>query len=385
MIFGRFRKLWLPLITFLLAGILAGCGLQINPSSLNTSYIRMPFDRSNISFDDLTYDSRLGRVIVPAAETGTLALIDPQTKAISLVSGFSQQKNSATPVVGTTSAATVRGMIFALDRNAKKIMLLEQEGKKFVPVADLKGVPDYIRFVAATNELWVTERAQEQIETFKLSEGSAPTLGQSGVIAVPNGPEALVIDRNRGLAFTNQPKVGTTAVIQVQTRNVIFNWGNGCSKARGMAIDEERGILFVACNEGKVVMMDILHNGNQIASQTYGGGLDFVAYNPKLGHIYLPSANSAVLAVFAVVETPPSTPIVRVTPTPTSFIGSEDNSASVATPGPKLSLVRLGTADTAVKARCVTFDDFNNIWVCDPVQGQLLMIHDSFPPSNGGS
>src|SRR5512133_180655 len=291
---GRFKKLWLPLTAFLLACALAGCGMQINPSSLNTSYIRMPFDRTNITFDDITYDARLGRVIVPAGETGTLALVDPQTKAVSLVPGFSAQTNSTTPVVGTTSAVTARGMIFALDRSAKKIMLLDPEAKKPVAVADLQGVPDYIRFVAASNELWVTERAQEQIETFKLSQDNPPKLDQPQVISVPNGPEALVIDRTRGLAFTNQPKVGTTAVIQVQTHNVIFNWGNGCSKARGMAIDEERGILFVACSEGKVVMMDILHNGDQIASQTYGGGLDFVAYNPKLGHLYLPSASSAI-------------------------------------------------------------------------------------------
>ena len=158
----------------------------------------------------------------------------------------------------------------------------------------LQAAPGYIRYVSATSELWVTEKDLNQIEIFSVSEDNPPTLQSTGNISVPNGPEALIIDDQRGLAFTNRPNQSLTDVIQVMTHTVIAHWGNGCSSARGMAVDENEGYLFVACEEGKLVVMDINNDGYQITSQNYGGELDFVAYNPNLHHVYLPSSASGI-------------------------------------------------------------------------------------------
>jgi hypothetical protein len=378
----RFSKVQFIAALLLIGMVLSGCDLRLNPSSLPVSVVNLPFDQSNISFDDISFDARMERVIVPAAETGMLALIDPVTQNIQLIQGFSKQTDPANPAIGTTSAVTARGMIFALDRTAKIIQVIDPGAGRIVSSAPLQDAPDYIRYVSATNELWVTERALQQIEVFPLDTQQPPNIGNPTVISVPNGPEALLIDRTRGLAFTNQPKIGTTAVIQVMTHHIIYEWGNGCSKARGMAIDEERGYLFVVCGEGKLVMMDINNNGLQITSQNYGGGLDFVAYNPTLKHVYLPSGNSAVVAIFQMIETPIPTPTPGLPqPTAISVVGSEDVLATPI-PGPKVSLVRVGTADTALKARCITTDNHNNIWICDPNHAQLFLIHDTFPPGS---
>ena len=50
-------------------------------------------------------------------------------------------------------------------------------------------------------------------------------------------------------------------------------------------------------------------------------------------------------------------------------------------PDLKTSLLLLGTADTELNAKCVTADEYNNIWVCDPNNGQVFVIHDAFPDS----
>jgi hypothetical protein len=131
-----------------------------------------------------------------------------------------------------------------------------------------------------------------------------------------------------------------------------------------MAVDENEGYLFVACGEGKIVVMDINKDGDQITSQNYGGNLDFVAYNPKLHHIYLPSSVSGILAIFQL-QTLPATPIAPPAAPPTSDF--------------KTSLLLIGTADTATNANCVTADNDNNIWVCNPNNGQVFVIHDTFP------
>jgi DNA-binding beta-propeller fold protein YncE len=337
------------ILILVLACLLAGCGrFKLNPYSLDTKVLPLHFNIP-ISFDDFIYDSHLRRVIIPAGETGDVVLIDPKNMHDQVISGFSQQVDPANPIVGATAVAVAGGYLFGLDQNTHTIKTIDLSTNNVVGSIPLKTAGDYIRYISATDELWVTEKNLNQIEIFSVSKDSPPTLQSTGNILVPNGPEGLVIDDGRGLAYTNRPNQSLTDVIQVMTHTVISQWGNGCSSAKGMAVDENDGYLFVACNEGKLVVMDINNNGFQITSQNYGGELDFVAYNPKLHHVYLPSSASGILAIF------------------------QFN---------KISLRLLGTADTAIQSKCVTTDDFNNIWVCDPNNGQVFFIHDTFPDKN---
>jgi hypothetical protein len=329
-----------------LAGLLAGCrSLKLNPYSLDTKVVPLHFNIP-ISFNDFTYDSHMGRVIIPAGETGKVVLIDPKNMNVQWISGFSQQVDPANPIIGTSSVAVEGGFLFGLDQATNAIKTIDLSTNNVVGSIPLKATAEYIRYISATGELWVTEKDSSQIEIFSVSEDNPPSLQSTGYISVPNGPEGLVIDDARGLAFTNRPNQSLTDVIQVMTHTVIGQWGNGCSSARGMAIDENEGDLLVACNEGKLVVMDINNDGYQITSQNYGGELDSVAYNPQLHHVYLPSSASGIVAIFQL---------------------------------NKNTLLLLGTADTAIKSKCVTADDFNNIWVCDPDNGRVFFIHDTFP------
>jgi DNA-binding beta-propeller fold protein YncE len=352
-----------------LASLLAGCGrLKLNPYSLDTKVVPLHFNIP-ISFNDFIYDSHLRRVIIPAGETGKVVLINPKNMNVQLISGFSQQVDPANPIVGTTAVAVAGGFLFGLDQGTNTIKTVDLSTNNVVGSIPLKAPAEYIRYISATSELWVTEKDLNQIEIFSVSASAdnPPSLQSTGVILVPNGPEGLVIDDARGLAFTNRPNQSLTDVIQVMTHTVIGQWSNGCSSAKGMALDETEGYLFVACDEGKLVVMDINNNGYQITSKNYGGELDFVAYNPKLHHVYLPSSASGIVAIFQlqtlpITHQPIQTNSLGITPTPVF----------------KISLLLLGTADTAIHSKCITADDFNNIWVCDPNHGQVFFIHDTF-------
>ncbi len=361
-------------------GLLTACsGLKLNPNNLTTRIAPLPFD-TPISFGDFTYDSQLNRVIIPAAETGQVALIDPANLQVQLISGFSQQVDAARPLIGASSVAVAGGYLYGLDQATASIKTIRLNSGSLISSTYVQAAPDYIRFVSATNELWVTEKSLHQIEIFSISEDDPPVLQSVGVISVPDGPEGLVIDDLRGLAFTNRPDQSLTDVIQVMTHSVIAHWGSGCSSARGMAVDENDGYLFIACEEGRLVALDINNDGYQVASQNFGGGLDAVVYNPNLHHVYLPSGASEVVAIFQLQK-------LMVTPESTngSGYGSAANqpAASGASPAPemKTTLHLLGTADTDLNAKCVTTDEDNNLWVCDPNNGQVFFIHDDFPDS----
>jgi hypothetical protein len=367
----------------ILAGLLAGCrSLKLNPYSLNTMVVPLHFNIP-ISFNDFIYDAHLRRVIVPAGETGQVVLIDPKNMDFQSISGFSQQVDPANPIVGTSSVAVEGGFLFGLDQGTNTIRTIDLSTNNIVGSTPLNTTAEYIRYISATGELWVTEKSLNQIEIFSVSADNPPSLQSAGDISVPNGPEGLVVDDERGLAFTNRPNQSLTDVIQVMTHTVIGQWGNGCSSAKGMAIDENEGYLFVACNEGKLVIMEIDNDGYQITSQNYGGDLESVAYNPKLHHVYLPSSASGIVAVFqlkTLLSTPKPIQTNSLGTTPT--VNPVANLRPTSTPVIKISLRLLGTADTAIKSKCVTADDFNNIWVCDPNNGQVFFIHDTFPDNN---
>lgn len=344
---------------------LGACSFKLNPNTLSPVSVPLSAGDTPMHFGELNYDSRLDRVLVPASGSDKLALIAPQNRSVQVIPGLTAGADPASGLAGSASAIAAKGLIFVIDGGGLSLSVVEPSSGSVLGSASLAAPSEIVRFVPPTNELWVTQPSLEQIEVFSVPDQDPFIPASTGAISIPKGPNGLVIDRVRGLAFANQSQIGMTAVIQVQTHGMIDQWGNGCSDARGMAVDEKAGYLIVGCNEGKVVLMDITNEGHQLASQVYGGGINFVAYNPRLQHIYLPSGASAILAVFGIRQGGAGT----LTPQPTA---SSDGSAS-------FSLVRLGTADTAVDASCITVDDKDGIWVCDPANGQVIYFVDTFP------
>src|SRR5438552_733305 len=57
---------------------------------------------------------------------------------------------------------------------------------------------------------------------------------------------------------------------------------------------------FAGCAEGKAVTLDINHDGKQVGSVSAGSGVDVIAFSPTLGHLYVPGASSATMAIVGV-------------------------------------------------------------------------------------
>lgn len=364
---ARRAALWI-----LCSVVLVACSLKLNPYTLDAKTVSLIPDSGSIAFDEITYDTRLDRVLVPAAATGKLALVNPGSREVQIFEGLSGDQAGKTGGSRLSSAVVARGYIFLIDQGAMTLIMVDPASRVVLGSAPLSAPSEFVRYVPPTNELWVTQPEKEQIEVFSIPTADPFTPTHVMSIPIPKGPEDLLIDRVHGLAYTNQPGIGMTAVLQVQTHGMIGQWGNGCSQASGLALDEDRGYLFVGCSEGKVVLMDANNEGRQLASQSYGGGVDFIAYNPRLQHLYLPSGASAILAVFGIRQGDPasSTSTPQESPTPGEGTG--------------LSLVRLGTADTALNASCVAADQADGIWVCDPARGSILYIQDTFPAGGVG-
>ncbi len=337
------RARWIPAL------VVAACSAKVvkpSPSAPTASAIALPDGAEGIGFDDMGFAHDLRKVIVPAGRTGNLVLIDPDTRAITAISGFAKSAGGAGHGDGTTSADEGTGLLFASDRSMQRLDVVDPSTAMIVADAPLAGGPDYVRYVGTTHEVWVTEPSSKQIEVFALPSPGAPRPTSVGFIKFDDGPESLVIDGTRKRAYTHQWGSKSHSV-DLSSRKIVATWDNGCSGSRGIALDEKKGFLFVGCEEGKAVVLDVEHDGRVLSSLSPGvSGVDIIAYSASLGHLYLPGQSSGTLAILAV-------------------------SASGA-------LSTVAVAQAATGAHCATADDRGNVWVCDPERGQVLVYHDAF-------
>ena len=260
-----------------LAFMIAACA-----SSPSAQRVALPGGEAGIGFDDLRYSPALHRVLVPAGRTGTLALVDPDTLAITSISGFGTVAGySGDHDDGPTSVDEGNGVLYVTDRTTGKIDVVDPAARRIVASAPLAAGPDYVRFVKATNELWVTEPSADQLEILKLGRDPAAAPVHVAVIAVTNGPESMVIDNKRGRAYTHRWQK-TTVAIDLVRRAVVGEWPNGCAASRGIALDEERGFLFASCSDGTTSVLDVGNSGRIVSTLARGSGFDVIGYAPQL-------------------------------------------------------------------------------------------------------
>jgi hypothetical protein len=320
-------------------------GAAIAPTPL-----AIPGGNGGIGFDDMGFAPSLHLVMVPAGRSGNLDLIDPVSRKVTAISGFSSSTSfGGGHGQGVTSADADpnRKLLFATDRDQKLLNVIDLETRSVLATAPLASGPDYVRYVAATDEVWVTEPSAAKIEVFIIPATVTPP-GHIDAISIPGGPESLIVDNQRGRAYTNLWS-DTTVAIDLKSRKIVERWKNGCKGSRGIAMDNARGLLFVGCDEGKLSVLD-LKTGAQLGSASSGSGVDIIAYNPRLAHAYLPGQESGTMAIIGI---------------------SAKGGATV-----------LATVKTAKGAHCAAADDRNQVYVCDPAKGRILVVEDSLPPGS---
>jgi hypothetical protein len=316
------------------------------PAIAPPAKLALPDGAGGVGFDDLMWSPALHRVLVPAGRTGMLDLVDPASKKIDSIAGFSTTKDfGGGHGQGSTSADAGAGLVFASDRGRGEVAIVDPNAKKIVGTVKLAAGPDYVRWIEPLKEVWVTEPKTKSIEYFALDKGK---LVKKGAFEIAGGPESLVVDAARGRAYTHTWKDETVA-IDLKKHAEVARWKNGCAESRGIALDEARGLLFVGCDEGKATALDVAHDGKRVGSVDSGKGVDIIAYSAKLGHLYIPGGDAKTLTI-----------------------------AGVSANG---ALTALGSVATAEDATCVAADDAAHVYVCDPKQGGLLVVSDPFPAS----
>jgi hypothetical protein len=342
------------MVTALVLAVLQGGagGASGAPSIAKPESVAIPDGERGIGYDDLQYAPDLKRIIVPAGRTGRLVLIDPSTRAVASIAGFSSAASfGGGHGQGTTSAAELPGgdgRIVATDRGSKELKLVSAKTASIVGSIKLAGAPDYVRAVSLAHEIWVTEPARKQIEVLRVDDTAAGRLAHVATIAVPDGPESLAIDAERGRAYSHS-WADQSYAIDIRTRKIVSTWRNGCRQSRGIALDARRGLLFTGCAEGKATAVD-LATGKVVSTAETGSDVDSICYGATLGHLYVPGGGSADLSILGVTSGGTLTPLGKMATAPDAHTAAFD---------PATSSVFIGT----------------------PEHGAVLVVHDPFAAS----
>src|SRR5207253_4010649 len=284
----------------------------IEASAADTNYelkrINLPRASGPVALDYFAYDRATGKVWVPASNTGSVDVIDEKTDAVSQITGFPTgeiERRGRKITVGPTAASIGDGVVYIGNRGNATLCVVDAKtltrGECVPASADRPVTPDGVVYVGATRELWVTLRPKAgdnaPAKCLEILDASDPHhLKPKTKIPMENLAEGYAVDNQRGIFYTNVEEAGKTVAIDVHTHQVIATWNPGSSDLQGLALDNARNFLFVACGD-HVVSIDVGHGGKVIDSIITGSGLDNIDYSSDRKFLYAAASQAANLTI----------------------------------------------------------------------------------------
>ena len=111
--------------------VLAYVGCRADPPA-GAAVIALPDGRPGIGFDDLKFSTTYG-VLAPGGRSGNLDLVDPSTRAVTAIGGFSMEPlHFAGHDQGATAVDESGGFLFVTDRTTSKLNVVDPAMRRIV-------------------------------------------------------------------------------------------------------------------------------------------------------------------------------------------------------------------------------------------------------------
>jgi DNA-binding beta-propeller fold protein YncE len=351
------RKAGAPGI-FVFALLISSVAQQTSPR-FTIRPLSLPGANGVVTLDYFAYDHSTHLLWVPAANTGSVDVIDTTTDEIRRVEGFAVAQvvfKGKPRDMGPSSVAIGEGAVYIGSRADSRICTIDSRTLKlgdciaFAPVsAGLRAAPDGLIYIAATHELWATSGAPPvgvpaADRSLKILSAAEPAhLTPAGKIPLSGSAEGYAVDNANGRFYTNVEESGQTVAIDVRKRAVVSTW-RSCDDPSGVAVDGTRGFVFVACSD-HVIVLDASRGGRQVGSIATGAGVDNIDYTEATGMLYVAAAEAAQLTVARVDDSGKPSLVARV--------------------------------PTVKGARSVVAGRNGSVYLIDPIGGRILKVEPS--------
>jgi len=315
------------------------CLAAAAPSAPATSeFIALP-GGPPVGMDYLAYDAVTARLWVPAGNTGRVDVLDTRSGKLEVIDHVPTAQRGERSV-GASAATVGDGVAYVGNRADSTVCAFDAKSLAHRGCITLSSSPDGLAYVATTKEVWVTTPKDLSVAVLDVKSTGAPRL--AGTIKLEGKPEGYAVDTQRGIFYTNLENKDRTVAMDVHTRQVVATWKPDCGEAgpRGLALDEGRRQLFVACTD-RIKTLDAT-NGVLLSELATGGGVDNIDYLTSRRLVYAASGQEARLTVAAV---------------------GDDGALTVAS-----------TSKTAEGCRTVVVDNAGTAYLPDSRGGRLVVV-----------
>jgi DNA-binding beta-propeller fold protein YncE len=281
----------LVLVTLGAAGALPG---SLEPSAI--AYVQLP-GGPPVGMDYLAYDAAHARLWIPAGNTGRIDVLDTRGGELDVISQV-PVAGRGDRTLGASSATVGDGEVYVGNRADSTVCTFDAASLERRGCVSLTAAPDGLSYVSTTREVWVTLPGARSLAVLDVTHPGAPDL--VATVLLEGRPEGYAVDTQRGVFYSNLEDLDRTLAIDVRTRRVLSKWNPGCGEAgpRGLAIDESRHHLFVACTDRLKTLA--LTNGAVLSEIPTGEGVDNIDFLPNGRLLYAASGREARLTVAAV-------------------------------------------------------------------------------------
>ena len=233
------------------------------------------------------------QVWVPAGNTGKVFVLDGPGKPFRAIEGFPTRRGGSGRLAGPSSVSVTSSTAFVGNRGDSSICAFDRTSLARKSCATVPGMPDGTFWVAPTEEVWVTTPRDRSLQ---ILDARGP-LQRSGQMKLDGAPEGYAVDEGKALVYTNLEDKDRTLVIDPRARKVVAIFQPGCGEMgpRGIALDAQRGLLFVACTDG-VVALDA-KTGVRRGRIDAGKGVDNIDYDPSRRRLYVAAGEAAKLTI----------------------------------------------------------------------------------------
>jgi YVTN family beta-propeller protein len=185
-----------------------------------------------------------------------------------------------TPGVHGIAVAKDLGTGFISEGGDNKVSVFDLKTLKVLGKIDTGGNPDSIVYYPNTKTIFV-QNGKDNSST--VIDAAARKV--IGTIPLPGRPEFTVTD-DKGNLYINIEDKSSLVQADISTKKVKATWPlTGCEEPTGMAIDRKARILFSAC-ANKVLAVVNADSGKVLQTVPIGDDCDAVAFDPETGYVF---------------------------------------------------------------------------------------------------
>ncbi len=272
-------------ITILATALLAAQPARSRAAELLEAGKPLPLTGTHGKFDFLAVDTEGRRLLAAHTGNGSLDVIDLDKATVLKIIPTGAAQACAVDAKGKRYFASVSKPPQLVTVDATKLEII---GK-----VALGGPADLMAFDPKTGnayvghddgkELWVVDtNAQKLVTAVELPSDS---------------PEDLAFDSSFTRVFQSMKTGSLVAVVDVATNKVVGKWTTAPAEGpHGMATVPEAEAILAAGANGKLVMMS-QKDGHVISSVDIAKGVDQIAYDAGLHHVYCASATGKIVVI----------------------------------------------------------------------------------------